>query len=164
LGGRTINLELIADPTARDPELIAPALQAVGINLSVKRVDAKTRTQLLRDGAFELGLVSHIGVGADPDFLRRWYAGEEANDFAQGSIFQNEAFTRLGEQQAITSGPERKRLVDEMQRILAEELPTLPLYYRRFYWVYDSSRVMPVNTWGGLLNGAPLVHNKLAFL
>jgi peptide/nickel transport system substrate-binding protein len=51
-----------------------------------------------------------------------------------------------------------------MQVILADQLPTLPLYYRRFYWVYDSTKYLPMNTWGGLMNGIPLVQNKLSFL
>jgi peptide/nickel transport system substrate-binding protein len=51
-----------------------------------------------------------------------------------------------------------------MQAILADELPTIPLYYRRFYWVYDQQRYTPMNTWGGLMNALPFVQNKLTFL
>lgn len=84
LGGQTFSLELLADPTYREPELMQPMLQAVGVTLSVKRVDPTTRTQLLREGNFQLAEVQHLGVGGDPDFLRRWQEGAEANDFAQG--------------------------------------------------------------------------------
>lgn len=38
-----------------------------------------------------------------------------------------------------------------MQGILAEQLPTIVLYHRRFYWAYDSTKMTPMNTWGGLL-------------
>lgn len=165
LGGQTYTLELIADPSNREPELIAPMLQAVGIRLDVRRVDGKTRTQLLREGNFQLGQVQHIGIGGDPDFLRRWYAGEEANDYAQGSIFQHAEFERFGREQAATTDPDRRRaLVFRMQVVLADELPTIVLYYRRFYWVYDATRYTPMNTWGGLMNGIPLVYNKVTFL
>ena len=165
LGGQTYTLELLADPTNREPELMQPMLAAVGVSLNVKRVDGKTRTQLLREGNFQLGQVQHIGIGGDPDYLRRWYAGEEANDFAQGSVFHNAEYTRLAQEQAATLDPtRRKELVDRMQVILADQLPTLPLYYRRFYWVYDSTKYLPMNTWGGLMNGIPLVQNKLSFL
>ena len=51
-----------------------------------------------------------------------------------------------------------------MQEILASQLPTIPLYYRRFYWVYDAQSLVPMNTWGGLMNALPFVQNKLAFL
>jgi peptide/nickel transport system substrate-binding protein len=144
---------------------MTPMLAAVGIDLAVRTADPKTRSQLLREGAFQIGLLTHIGVGGDPDFLRRWYSGEEANDFAQGSVFHDASFNALAAQQAATSDASaRAALVGQMQARLADELPTIPLYYRRFYWVYDATRLTPMNTWGGLLDGVPLVTNKLAFL
>jgi hypothetical protein len=51
-----------------------------------------------------------------------------------------------------------------MQDVLARDVPTIPLFYRRFYWMFDSSRLRPMNTWGGLMNGVPFVDNKLIFL
>ncbi|MDQ3693536.1 MAG: ABC transporter substrate-binding protein [Chloroflexota bacterium] len=165
LGGETYTIELLAGPANREPELMAPMLEAVGITLDTKRVDGPTRTQLLREGNFRLGLIQHIGTGGDPDFLRRWYAGEEANDYAQGSIFADPEFHRLAREQAtMLDQAQRRATVDQMQVILAEELPTIVLYHRRFYWVYDSTRLAPMDTWGGLLNGVPFVHNKLIFL
>jgi peptide/nickel transport system substrate-binding protein len=163
-GGR-FTLEFLADPAARDVELIQPMLEAVGINLAVRRLDAKTRTQLLRELNFQLAFATHIGVGGDPDYLRRWYAGEEANDFAQGSVLRHAEYERLGREQAATTDPARRRqIVFRMQEILAEELPTIVLYHRRFLWLYDATRFTPVQTWGGLMNGIPFVTNKLAFL
>jgi hypothetical protein len=38
------------------------------------------------------------------------------------------------------------------------------LYNRRFFWIYDSRKYTPIATRGGLMNGLPLVDNKLAFL
>ncbi|MBA3416155.1 MAG: ABC transporter substrate-binding protein [Chloroflexia bacterium] len=165
LGGERFTLDLIADATSREPELMRPMLAAVGITLNVQLVDPPTRIALLDAGEFQLAQVQHIGVGGDPDFLRRWYAGEEANAFAKGSIFQNDEFTMLGEEQAATLAPEERRaLVDRMQEILAEELPTIALYHRRFYWVHDPAVFTPMETWGGLMNGIPFPNNKLALL
>ena len=165
LGGQRHTIDLLADTNAREPELLRPMLEAVGITLDVQRVDAPTRAQLLGDGAFQLALTSHIGVGGDPDYLRRWYAGEEANAFAQGSIFRHERYARLGQEQAAALDPETRRaIVFEMQEILAEELPTIVLYHRRFYWVYDPGAFTPMETWGGLLNGVPFPNNKLTLV
>lgn len=165
LGGQTPTIELLADPSNREPELMRPMLQAAGITLVTKRADGKTRTQLLREGSFQLGLVQHIGVGGDPDSLRRLFSGEEANDFAQGSTFQDARYEQLGREEAATLDPaKRKGLVFAMQGIVADQAPTIVLYYRRFYWIYDSTKYAPMNTWGGLLDGAPLVQNKLTFL
>jgi peptide/nickel transport system substrate-binding protein len=165
LAGQTFTLELLADPAYRDPELLAPMLAAVGITLDVKRVDAATRTQLLRENNFTLAEVQHLEVGGDPDFLRRWSQGTESNDFAQGWTFHDAQFDELAREQAVASDPDaRRELVFRMQAILADQLPTLALYYRRFYWAYDSALFMPMNTSGGLMDGLPFVQNKLAFL
>ncbi|MCS6801827.1 MAG: ABC transporter substrate-binding protein [Dehalococcoidia bacterium] len=165
LRGEQLTIELLTDPANREPDLIAPMLQAVGITLVIKRVDSATRTALLREGNFQLAQVAHIGVGGDPDFLRRWYAGEEANDFAQGSIFNNAEFDRLARDSAATVDERQRRaIVNRMQELLAEELPTIVLYHRRFYWAYDRTVFAPMTTWGGLMNGIPFPHNKLAFL
>jgi peptide/nickel transport system substrate-binding protein len=165
LGGQTFALELLADPNYREPELIQPMLQAVGITLNVRRVDPQTRTSLLREGNFQLAEVQHLEVGGDPDFLRRWSEGSESNDFAQGWTFVDPEFSRLAAQQATTLDASlRKNLVYRIQEILASQLPTIPLYYRRFYWVYDAQRLAPINTWGGLMNALPFVQNKLVIL
>jgi len=165
LAGEQLTINLVADARARDPELMIPMLEDVGITLKVQSVDSPTRIQLLRDGDFQLGFMTHIGVGGDPDYLRRWYAGEETNAFAQGSIFEDEEYMRLGEEQAATlDAAERRDLVFRMQEILAEELPTIVLYHRRFYWIHDPEVFAPLDTWGGLMNGIPFPHNKLALL
>jgi len=165
LRGRSYTVELLAEPSDREPELLQPLLQAVGITLVTRRVDPATRTQLLREQRFQLALLRHIGIGGDPDFLRRWYSGEEANDFAAGSVFLDPRYDALGRVEATTLDPaQRKQAIFAMQQILADALPTIPLYYRRFYWLYDSTKLTPMNTWGGLMNGIPLVCNKLVFL
>lgn len=165
LDGQTLTLTLIADTNAREPDLMQPMLAAVGIALEIQRVDAATRVHLLREGDFQMALTAHIGVGGDPDYLRRWYAGEEANAFAQGSIFAHAEYTRLGEAAAATLDPaERRELVFAMQAILAEELPTIVLYHRRFYWIYDPAVFTPMRTWGGLMNGIPFPNNKITLI
>jgi peptide/nickel transport system substrate-binding protein len=165
LGGLTATLELLALPTYREPELLAPMLQAVGITLVTRRVDDATRAQLVRERRFQLVELQHIGVGGDPDFLRRWSAGQETNDAAQGFVWRDASFAQLAAAQAATLDPtQRKAIVFDMQHLLADQVPTIPLYVRRFYWLYDSTRYTPMNTWGGLMNGIPLAQNKLTFL
>ena len=60
---------------------------------------------------------------------------------------------------------ERGATIDAMQDILAEELPTLVLYHRPFYYVYDSSVYDNYfNTYGGIADGIPLTDNKAAYV
>lgn len=165
LGGQQISVGLLTDPTSREPDLMAPMLAAAGITLNVKRADEKTRTELQRSGQFDLSQTGHIGVAGDPDFLRRWYSGEETNSFALGTSFSDPEFDRLGKEQAATPDPDRRRpLVYRMQEIMAEQLPTILLYHRRFIWAYDSTKLAPMVTYGGLMNGIPFPHNKLVLL
>jgi peptide/nickel transport system substrate-binding protein len=165
LGGQQFALTLLATPDYREPELLTPMLAAVGIDLQTRRVDVPTRIQLLGEHRFQLAELQHIGVGGDPDYLRRWYTGQESNQAAQGDVLHDPAFDVLAARQASTLDPvSRKTQVAQLQAMLAEDVPTIPLYYRRFYWVYDSTRLSPINTWSGLMNGIPFVDNKLIFL
>jgi peptide/nickel transport system substrate-binding protein len=165
LGGQRLTLELLANPDYREPELLQPMLDAVGIALQVQRVDAATKAALLKERRFVAAELQHIGVGGDPDYLRRWYAGQEANLSSQGDVLHDAEFDALAQQQASTLDvAARRALVTQMQDVLARDVPTIPLFYRRFYWMFDSSRLRPMNTWGGLMNGVPFVDNKLIFL
>jgi peptide/nickel transport system substrate-binding protein len=163
-GLRPLHVELLTSPSPV-VAVLQQMLREAGIELSVRTVDAQTRLALVAEGRFQTALTFHIGAGGDPDYLRRWFTGDEANQFAQGRPFIHREFTRLAAAQVRTfDAAARRRIVHDMQAILAEELPTVPLYYRRFYWVYDSRKFTPVTTQGGLMNGIPLIENKLAFL
>lgn len=165
LGGVPLTLDLLANPEYREPELLEPMLAAAGVSLRTQRVDAPTKAQLLNEGQFQLAELQHIGIGGDPDYLRRWYTGQEANLSAQGDVLRDPAFVALASQEAATLDPAtRKAIIAQMQALLAHDLPTIPLFYRRFYWMYDPSRLSPMNTFSGLMNGIPFVDNKLVFL
>lgn len=157
-------VELLSSPSPVVP-LLQQMLKVAGIEVTARVADPRARAELVAEGRYQVALTFHIGAGGDPDYLRRWFGGGEANQFAQGAEFAHPEFQRLADLQARTLDPEaRRRLVHAMQAILAEELPTLPLFYRRFYWVYDSRKFTPVATRGGLMNGIPLIENKMAFL
>jgi peptide/nickel transport system substrate-binding protein len=160
----SVQFELLASPSPLIP-LVQQALRDVGIEVTGRTVDAQTRAALIAEGRFQAALTFHIGAGGDPDYLRRWFAGDEANQFGQSRAFVNQEFQRLAAQQAATvDRAARRRMVHRMQALLAEELPTLLLFYRRFYWIYDARMFTPVSTRGGLMSGIPLIENKLAFL
>jgi len=53
--------------------------------------------------------------------------------------------------------------VREIQKIYAEELPALTLYYPKWYWGHDGS-VDIYYTMGGIARGIPIPLNKLAFM
>lgn len=164
--GGKLTVELLADPASADAQLLMAQLRAAGLASRLLVGDPKTRTELQQKRAFQLALTSHIGVGGDPDFLRRWFAGEVFNAFEFGNALHSPEFDSLAEAQVReTDVGKRRELVARMQQVLAEELPTLPLYHRRLYFVYDPARWDRwFNTAGGIMTGIPLLENKLAFL
>ncbi len=162
--GERAQVELVATPI-RDVELIQQMLKEAGLDVRVRTVDPATRAQLGSEGRFQMLLTLHTGSGGDPDYLRTWFTGTEASLFARGSAMRSPEYIRLARLQARTLDPERRRrTIGQLQAMLSEELPTLPLYYRRFFWIYDSRKFTPIATRGGLMNGIPLAENKLAFL
>jgi len=164
--GTPLTLDLLTDPAMPDAAIVAAMLGEVGLSVRLVSGDAASRTEQLRGLRYGMALVSHIGVGGDPDFLRRWYAGQVYNSFEYGNVLHNTEFTRVADQQVREQDPaQRRALIDRLQEVLADELPSLPLYHRRFYWVYDPAKWDGwANTAGGLMNGIPLLDNKLAFL
>jgi peptide/nickel transport system substrate-binding protein len=166
---------LLEKPEGTAPEILASSasvaaviqsmLHASGIDLVVRAVDPRTRAALVAEGKYQVALISHVGAGGDPDYLRRWLTGREPNLFGQTSAFRHPEFQRLADAQAAEMVPEaRRRMIARMQSIVADELPTLALYNRRLSWVYDSRRLTPRDTLGGLMTGMPMVENKVALL
>lgn len=164
--GAKLRLELLADPARPEAELVIAQLRSVGIASHLLTADPKTRTELQQKRAFTLALTSHIGVGGDPDFLRRWFSGEVFSAFEYGNALHSAEFDALADAQVRELDvAKRKELVARLQHVLAEELPTLPLYHRRFYYVYDPAKWDRwFSTAGGIMTGIALLENKLAFL
>ncbi|MDR7418630.1 MAG: ABC transporter substrate-binding protein [Armatimonadota bacterium] len=163
-GAESLSLEVLATPSPL-LALLQMMLKDAGIETVVRAVDAQTRAQLIAEQRFQVALTFHIGAGGDPDYLRRWFGDREANAFAGAIAFRHAEYQRLAAAQARALNPaERRRLVGAMQQILAEELPTLPLYHRRFYWLYDNRMFTPVATRGGIMNGIPSIEDKRALL
>jgi peptide/nickel transport system substrate-binding protein len=164
--GAPLRIQLLTDPNAPEAELIQSMLGQAGIGVDLAGADPKTRTDRLQKLDYQMGLLGHIGVGGDPDFLRLWYAGKTSNGFAQGNVLHDARFNELAAQQAGELDENRRRaLVAEMQATLADDLPTLPLYHRRFYWIYNpAASDRWFNTSAGIMNGIPLADNKLSLL
>lgn len=162
--GERLTVELVSSPVP-DVQLVQQMLRDAGVEVRLRTVDPATRAALAAEGRFQMLFTTHIGSGGDPDYLRTWFTGEEANRFAAGTRMRSPEYLRLARLQLeAPDEASRRRAVERMQVMLSRELPTLPLYYRRFFWIYDSRKIAPVATRGGLMNGLPLFENKLAFL
>jgi peptide/nickel transport system substrate-binding protein len=107
------------------------------------------------------------GLGGDPDQLRRNFSSSSpARGFSRALGYSNAEFDALAEAQVLMSDPgERQAAVNEMQAILAEDLPVLALYYSARVVVYDAG---VFDNWyftpGGYGGGIPQPYNKHQFI
>ncbi|MGG4397823.1 ABC transporter substrate-binding protein [Paenibacillus thiaminolyticus] len=162
-----LKLSVIVSSTSKEAQMMKEMLKKVGIELNIQQVDGATFTSAMGENKYDMALTGHIGLSGDPDFLRLWFLGKASNSFAaRGSSFDHPQFQQLAQEQLQELDTEaRKQIVGEMQLILSEELPTLVLYHRPFYFLYKEAEFDRwFNTYGGIADGIPLWDNKAAFI
>lgn len=162
-----LKLNVMVSSTSAEAQVMQEMLKKVGIVLNVQQVDTATFTTAMGENKYDMAITGHIGLSGDPDYLRLWFIGKASNSYAaRGKQFDNAQFLQLAEdQKAEMDSAKRKQIVDEMQNILADELPTLVLYHRPFYYLYKKSLFDGwFNTYGGIADGIPLWDNKAAFI
>lgn len=155
-----------SNPELRIAELIQISLGKVGIEAQVKSVDMKTRDAAVKNKEYEMVLYGHGGWGNDPDLLRDIYAKAEgvgsspAADGVPG--YDNARVNDLCRRQLLELDPERRReLVMELQSVIAEDLPQLPLYNTTGYIVYRPAKY---DGWRYMFDHHEVTHNKLSYL
>ncbi|WP_269850974.1 hypothetical protein [Methanosarcina horonobensis] len=88
------------------------------------------------------------------------------NSFPVSTGWNNTEFASLANQQMSTLDEgERKELVDRMQVLIAENVPTIPLLYRNVYSACNQDKFDGFfYTPGGVGGGVPTEYNKLVFI
>jgi peptide/nickel transport system substrate-binding protein len=124
----------------RTMPLVKDQLAKVGIEVNIDFVPAQTyfgATGPLRRGTLELGEYATVGsLDSGVDVVTLYgsaFVPSEANNFGGGNYprFKNQAADQLINTEANTLvNATRKTAMDTLQLLLAEELPTVPLYYR----------------------------------
>lgn len=160
--GKPLTLELlIKSRFSRDAELIKLDLEKVGIKVVVRSLEAKTVDSKIKDWDFQMAISGHGGLGGDPEIFKKMVLD---NSFNSARYQENERLTALLLKQiAAMNNEERKEMLAEIQRIYAEELPTLTLYYPNWYWAHDGKLDL-YYTPQGVASGIPIPLNKLSFV
>jgi peptide/nickel transport system substrate-binding protein len=168
--GRPLRFELLF-PNSLVPlaELVIGALEAVGIELTAKAVELGPQLFASKvTGAYEMAITlypgpSAPGLNGDPDYLRSIYSSEAESGLDHvGGYVDRELDDLAARQRATFDRAERKRLVADMQRIVARDLPVLPLYYSTVYLVF---RRAVLDSWYFTPGGFPVgVVNKQVFI
>ncbi|WP_040952248.1 ABC transporter substrate-binding protein [Gorillibacterium massiliense] len=161
-----LKLSLMTSSNSQEAAMMKEMLKAVGIDLKINQLDSTAFSDAMGENKYDMALTGHIGVSGDPDFLRLWFSGQAANTLAsRGTVFDADGFQALAKQQMQEGNAEKRHeIINQMQDILAEELPTLVLYHRPFYDIHNAKTFDGwKNTYGGIADGMPLWENK-AFL
>ena len=141
-----LTIKTSTDETTRLMATVMQAqLRSAGIELQVRSAEFGTFYADVTKGAFQLYALRWIGVNEDPDVFR--YALATAMMPPRGGNRGHYSNARvdalLAEAGAATDREVRRRDYVEVQQILAEELPVLPLWYPDNEVVH-STRMMEV--------------------
>jgi len=168
--GRPIQLAYSPDWIMASPrvvEILKAGFDAVGLKVELVTMDQATIDAAATEGNYEMLITGFGGLGGDPDQLRRMFASfSKMKGFSRARGYQNHEFDQLADAQVAMVDPaERRKAVDRMQAILAEDLPVIPLYYTARVVVYNAD---VFDNWyytpGGFGGGVPMPYNKHQFI
>jgi len=103
----------------------------VGINLELRALEQATLLSDAAKGNFQLNLLRWIGANNDPDFFEFAFSSKRfPPDGANRGHYHNARIDALTDQIRTEMNQEkRKELCSETQKILADDLPYLPLWF-----------------------------------
>jgi peptide/nickel transport system substrate-binding protein len=132
-----LTLKIDTDEVAR---LLAAVLQeqlrAAGIALSIRSAEFGTFYSDVTKGAFQMYILKWVGSNEDPDIFRYMYSSDSfPPKGANRGHYVNARVDALLMKAAAETGPaqevqaRRRAEYVEVQKILAEEMPSVPLWY-----------------------------------
>jgi peptide/nickel transport system substrate-binding protein len=159
--GQELRLGLIATAQFKEVgQFIMNQLEAAGIRIDFKTLEAKTVDAKVEAWDFDLSIYGHGGL-YEPSFLNKAIIGQ---GFFSARYDSDERLNQLLQAQLTEMNPDkRKKLVAEIQELYAEELPALTLYYPKWYWAHDGT-VDLYFTMDGIASGVPIPLNRMAFV
>lgn len=172
-GGAALRYRILTGNSPIPPmlDMLIQALERIGVKLKPQAVDLPTLISTLQKNADDIAVGLYPGPGgtamnSDPDTMRTFYASAIKGRLQGAQGWKDAEFDRLAARQLVNADPEsRKRQLARMQRIVARDLPALPLYYPTLFTV---CRTQAFDRWyitpGGFAVGIEGVHNKHALI
>jgi len=121
--------------TEEQARLIVAALQEqwrrAGIQLEIRPLELATLFSDVTKGNFQITYQRWVGANTDPDFFEYAFSSKRfPPDGANRGHYRNARIDALTDQIRVEMNQEkRKTLCSEVQKILADELPYLPLWF-----------------------------------
>lgn len=169
LSGQNLTFDLITgnnNAEVRVAELVKLSLEQIGITVNVRSMDFKTRDEAVKSNNYELAIFGHGGWGGDPDLLRNNFATERTSGLSPMSYavpgFNNERINELAQKQRFETDTElRRAIVMELQAVIAEQVPVIPIYNTTGYIVFRPDHY---DGWKYMFDHHVVDHNRLSFL
>lgn len=162
--GDPLSFELLVGGDPGPPvDFIVEYLSEIGVELNVESLDVPSFNERMIAGDTEMSMIGAGGMNSElaPDYMRLIYSTEaELTQQAQG--YENERVDELAREQLRTlDEDERMEIVAELQEIVADDLPLLPLFYPESVDIHDTE---VLDGWyytpGGVAGVVPSTNNK----
>ncbi|EFK07762.1 bacterial extracellular solute-binding protein, family 5 [delta proteobacterium NaphS2] len=159
----TVAGESMAD---RDGEVLKKQLENVGISVDLVNLEQATADAKVRNWEFDLAVTGHGGLLGDAMTLERMISPRVAGSVNSARYGANRELLELLDAQMTEMNEEkRKAIVYEIQRIYADELPAISLYYPVSMAAYNPEKgIAWYYTKGGIALGIPIAQNKMALI
>lgn len=161
---------LVSDITAggesgisRDAEILKKQLEKMGMKINLLHLDQSIIDERVKNRKFTVVLTGHGGIVGDPAFLNRLILCESGSSVNSACYEKNDSLVQLLREQIVEMDfNKRKKILCQVQSILSEDLPSMPLYYLSGYAAYnDENSPAWYYTKGGYSIGIPLPFNKM---
>jgi peptide/nickel transport system substrate-binding protein len=129
--GSALKIPLSISPRySQQAQLVKEYLRAVGVDVDLNSVDQQSHDDRSAKGDYEMAIQSFGGLSGDPSgLIPRFASNSRSTSLMRSHGYNNPAFDKVANDQAVELDvTKRKQLVDQMQSILAEDLPQIALY------------------------------------
>lgn len=139
-------------------ELLKIDLAKIGINVTIKSVEANTRDSNVQTGDYELLLIYYGNMGGDPNYLNSFY-GKNATILKGWN--NQEVFDLLEAQSIEPNIQTRHKMVNKIQELLYENVPMIMLVGAIDNFVYHPDHY---DGWSTRYDHNKVDHVKLSYL
>lgn len=116
-------------------QMIADNLKKIGVNVKYQPLEWTTLSNYLDSGNFDMLIIGGIG-SLDPDILRMLFHSK--GGWNNGHCVIPGLDELLDKQKSIVDYEERKKIIYEVQEILAENVPLLNMVHQQFIYAYST--------------------------
>ena len=138
-------------------EALQEQMRGVGIELELQSLERQKLTQDMIEGNFQLYLNTLVGGNQSPEIFKPVYGSGSIPPNGQNrSRYINPQLDKLLEDSQTASRERRKEIFSQVQKILAEDLPQIYLWYPATIVIYrdriSNVKVDPSADWSAIRN------------